>query len=240
MGNQPSSQDDKSNKEQLSPLNRPEERSGEIDVDKTDKVNEKHTSTDVLNSPHKTSKWREQDVAQVKQASDVDKKNDMQHGSKTVGEEKKEAAPRKRGEEISVEIVGKDDIDAASTYSLFMDRKDFRYYFQHPYLRLLFAYLIVFFNFLIYAEDPVAHSRKECLIPMIGNDFSFVTNRYPPNAWSFLKVVLWLTGLIIGLFVGKLCIHGYLFSKYKNFFLTGLLFPPRILSVYTWKIRCKY
>lgn len=123
---------------------------------------------------------------------------------------------RKKDDDVEIMIASKDDVDAASTYSLFME-KDFRYYFQHPYSRLLIAYFVVFCNFLIYAEDPVAHSRKECLIPMIGNDVAFICTRYPPNAWSLLKVVFWLTGTIVGMFVGKLLIHGLLFSKYKMY-----------------------
>ena len=114
-----------------------------------------------------------------------------------------------------VTVAGRDDVDAASTYSLFME-KDFRYYFQHPYCRLFFCYFVVFCNFLIYAEDPVAHSIKECLIPMIGNDFAFVGTRYPPNAWSLLKVFLWLVGIGIGMIIGKLLVHGFLFSKYSK------------------------
>ena len=112
-----------------------------------------------------------------------------------------------------VTVAGRDDVDAASTYSLFME-KDFRYYFQHPYCRLFFCYFVVFCNFLIYAEDPVAHSIKECLIPMIGNTFAFVGTRYPPNAWSLLKVFLWLVGIGIGMVIGKLFVHGFLFSKF--------------------------
>lgn len=126
---------------------------------------------------------------------------------------------RKKDDDVEIMIASKDDVDAASTYSLFME-KDFRYYFQHPYSRLLIAYFVVFCNFLIYAEDPVAHSRKECLIPMIGNDVAFICTRYPPNAWSLLKVVFWLTGTIVGMFVGKLLIHGLLFSKYKMYAFT--------------------
>ena len=115
-------------------------------------------------------------------------------------------------DDVIVTVAGKDDVDAASTYSLFME-KDFRYYFQHPYCRLFISYFVVFCNFLIYAEDPVAHSRKECLIPMVGNDFAFIGTRYPPNAWSLLKVVFWLVGIAIGLVIGKLLVHGLLFSK---------------------------
>ena len=71
-----------------------------------------------------------------------------------------------------------DDLDKTSVYSFFME-KDFRYYFQHPYLRLAVAYLVTFCNFLIYAEDPVAHSEAECFIPVVGNTFSFVVTKYP-------------------------------------------------------------
>lgn len=125
---------------------------------------------------------------------------------------------RDKPDDVEITVAGKDDVDAASTYSLFME-KDFRYYFQHPYSRLFIAYFVVFCNFLIYAEDPVAHSRKECLIPMIGNDVAFICTRYPPNAWSLLKVIFWLTGMVVGMFVGKLFVHSYLFSKYNSFFL---------------------
>lgn len=133
---------------------------------------------------------------------------------------------RQKEDDVVVMVASKDDVDAASTYSLFME-KDFRYYFQHPYSRLLISYFVVFCNFLIYAEDPVAHSRKECLIPMIGNDVAFICTRYPRNAWSLLKVIFWLIGMVVGMFVGKLLIHGFLFSKY-------LFSHPCKISGTTW------
>nr|KAG5685607.1 hypothetical protein BaRGS_022171 [Batillaria attramentaria] len=108
--------------------------------------------------------------------------------------------------------VGKDEPDAASVYSLYMET-DFRYYFQHPYFRLFTAYFVTLCNFLIYAEDPVAHSRKESNVPVIGNCFAFVGTKYPPNAWSLLKVVLWLSGTVVGLIIGKLFFHTFLFNK---------------------------
>lgn len=104
------------------------------------------------------------------------------------------------------------DPETASLYSLHM-RRDFRYYFQHPYFRLAIAYLVTFLNFLIYAEDPVSHSEAECFIPVVGNCFSFVATKYPPNGWAVIKVLMWLTAMITGLFVGKLIIHDILFSK---------------------------
>lgn len=58
-----------------------------------------------------------------------------------------------------------------------VQKKNGRYYFQHPYARLFVSYFVIFCNFLIYAEDPVSHSRANCTIPVIGNDFAFVTYR---------------------------------------------------------------
>ena len=117
---------------------------------------------------------------------------------------------------------GQDEPDRASVYSFFMER-DFRYYFQHPYLRLIIAYLVTFCNFLIYAEDPVAHSQKECFIPIVGNCFAFVVTYYPPNAWSLLKVILWIAAIAVGMVVGKLVVHSILFSKfiYLSFLLAN-------------------
>ena len=105
-----------------------------------------------------------------------------------------------------------------SVYSFFME-KDFRYYFQHPYFRLIVAYLVTFCNFLIYAEDPVAHSEAECFIPVVGNTFSFVVTKYPKNAWALLKVIMWLLAILVGLIVGKVFIHKVVFSKFDLFFL---------------------
>ncbi|XP_070200013.1 transmembrane protein 117-like isoform X2 [Littorina saxatilis] len=113
---------------------------------------------------------------------------------------------------LKPETAGKDETDAASVYSIYMD-SDFRYYFQHPWARLFVAYFVTFCNFLIYAEDPVAHSRVECNIPVIGNCFAFIFTRYPSNAWSFLKVLLWLTGIIVGMLVGKIFFHTFLLNK---------------------------
>ena len=92
--------------------------------------------------------------------------------------------------------------------------KDFRYYFQHPWLRLIIAYLVTFCNFLIYAEDPVAHSGAECFIPVVGNCFSFVATKYPKNGWAVLKVMTWLVAILVGTVIGKLVIHKIVFSKY--------------------------
>lgn len=88
----------------------------------------------------------------------------------------------------------------------------FRYYFQHPWSRLVVAYLVTFFNFLIFAEDPVSHSQTEAHMIVVGNCFSFIVNKYPGGGWNVLKVIMWLLAIITGLFVGKFFFHRRLFG----------------------------
>ncbi|KAF0040629.1 hypothetical protein F2P81_006527 [Scophthalmus maximus] len=66
----------------------------------------------------------------------------------------------------------------------------FRYYFQHPWSRLIVAYLVTFFNFLIFAEDPISHSQTEAHMIVVGNCFSFLFNKYPGREWNALKTTL--------------------------------------------------
>ena len=54
------------------------------------------------------------------------------------------------------------------------EKRSFRYYFRHPYLRLLTASTVVILNFYIFAEDPISHSVTDCKIDVIGNIYSFV------------------------------------------------------------------
>lgn len=97
-----------------------------------------------------------------------------------------------------------------------IQKKNGRYYFQHPYARLFVAYFVIFCNFFIYAEDPVSHSRANCTIPLIGNDFAFVTYRYPPGGWSVLKVFMWLIAIVAGLLAGKFFFHKLLFNRWMR------------------------
>ncbi|KAG9490235.1 hypothetical protein GDO78_005885 [Eleutherodactylus coqui] len=90
--------------------------------------------------------------------------------------------------------------------------KDFRYFFQHPWSRIIIAYLVTFFNFLIFAEDPVSHSQTEANVIVVGNCFSFIMTKYPGGAWNFLKVILWLIAIVVGLVAGKFLFHQRLFG----------------------------
>lgn len=89
----------------------------------------------------------------------------------------------------------------------------FRYYFQHPWSRLIVAYLVTFFNFLIFAEDPVSHSQTEAHMIVVGNCFSFLFNKYPGLGWNILKVVCWTLAIITGLLAGKFIFHRQVFGK---------------------------
>lgn len=89
----------------------------------------------------------------------------------------------------------------------------FRHYYQHPYFRIFVSYFVTICNFWIYAEDPVAHSKSKCEIPVVGNTFSFVATKYPPNGFSALKVFLWLVAIIAGVVFGKLVIHHILLKR---------------------------
>ncbi len=145
----------------------------------------------------------------MRHSNGAETKNDSTATAATVGPHPRRQLPSQVSVRSELDEV---DYDRLSQLSLHMV-KDFRYYFQVPYLRLFIAYLVVFCNFLIYAEDPVAHSVAECSIPVIGNAFAFVATRYPPNAWSLLKVVLWLSALMTGIVLGKL-IHVFVLSEF--------------------------
>ncbi|KAG8306024.1 hypothetical protein J6590_056699 [Homalodisca vitripennis] len=95
-----------------------------------------------------------------------------------------------------------------------LDKKDVRYYFQHPYLRLFATYFTILCNFLLFAEDPISHSHAESRIPMVGNVFSFVLTKYPPEwRWALIKVLMWLLAIVCGLVFGKLIVHNILCGK---------------------------
>ncbi|CAL8359258.1 unnamed protein product [Lota lota] len=90
----------------------------------------------------------------------------------------------------------------------------FRYYFQHPWSRMVVAYLVTFCNFLIFAEDPVSHSQTQAHMTVVGNCFSFLFNKYPGGGWNAMKVVCWILAIITGLLAGKFIFHRRLFSGY--------------------------
>lgn len=101
-----------------------------------------------------------------------------------------------------------------SNYDEYYERKDLRYFFQHPYARLFISYFVIFCNFLLFAEDPVSHSRTESDIAVVGNVFSFVLTKYPPQwTWSAVKVLMWTLAILCGMIFGKTVIHSCLCGR---------------------------
>ena len=92
----------------------------------------------------------------------------------------------------------------------------FRYYFQHPWSRMVVAYLVTFCNFLIFAEDPISHSQTQTHMAVVGNCFSFLFNKYPGGGWNAVKVVCWILAIITGLLAGKFIFHRRLFSELRG------------------------
>ncbi|KAA0190175.1 hypothetical protein HAZT_HAZT009056, partial [Hyalella azteca] len=113
---------------------------------------------------------------------------------------------------------GRSRVDRSAHYyqNQYYMEKDLRYYFQHPWFRLFVAYLVIFCNFLLFAEDPLSHSHTESNINMVGNVFSFVATKYPKEwYWKLVKVsarlilvVMWVLAVMSGMLVGKVLIHG--------------------------------
>lgn len=89
-----------------------------------------------------------------------------------------------------------------------------RYYLQHPYSRLFVAYFVVFCNFLIFAEDPLSHSLRECSIPILGNVISFLFTKYPSQfEWQLFKGGLGFIAVVFGLICGKYFFHHFLLRR---------------------------
>eukprot|EP01006_Ploeotia_vitrea_P046867 TRINITY_DN67068_c3_g1_i2.p1 TRINITY_DN67068_c3_g1~~TRINITY_DN67068_c3_g1_i2.p1 ORF type:complete len:414 (+),score=209.31 TRINITY_DN67068_c3_g1_i2:93-1334(+) len=84
-----------------------------------------------------------------------------------------------------------------------------RYYMRHPNFRAFIATYIAVCNFLIYAEDPIAHSQAEAEIPLIGSAISLIITDYPDDhaglwAFKFFFAILWI---VIGMYIGRQWIH---------------------------------
>ena len=55
----------------------------------------------------------------------------------------------------------------------------------------------------------------EADIAVVGNVFSFVITKYPPDwRWRLLKVTMWLLAVGCGMVVGKTIIHGMILSRF--------------------------
>lgn len=99
----------------------------------------------------------------------------------------------------------------STTTSVYEMLKDCRYYLQHPYLRIGTCLGVMFLNFLIYFLDPMAYSKTDAGLFVIGNDVNFLFYRYPPH-FSMTKVAMLICGIISGVMTGYFC-HTFLFNR---------------------------
>ncbi|KPM11147.1 THEM117 domain containing protein, partial [Sarcoptes scabiei] len=85
----------------------------------------------------------------------------------------------------------------------------------HPYSRLFICYSVIFCNFLIFAEDPLSHSLKECSIPILGNIISMLFTKYPHRSWLLfsVKISMNIIAIIIGLIFGKYFLHNIVLRR---------------------------
>lgn len=79
--------------------------------------------------------------------------------------------------------------------------------FRHPWMRMLLSLLIVFLDFIIFAEDPIQDSEIECNLPVVGNVVNMVIARWPSDGLVVLKIFMLLIGIIVGCFLGRQVIH---------------------------------
>jgi hypothetical protein len=87
----------------------------------------------------------------------------------------------------------------------------FLYIWRHPYGRAFIAIIIAFLNFLIYAEDPIAHSRSRASLPLIGNAITFVLRLWPDPSTSpglfICKLIIAPGFLLFGMYMGRQVFH---------------------------------
>jgi TMEM117 protein family len=90
----------------------------------------------------------------------------------------------------------------------------YQHYFRHPYARCFVAVSIIFCNFLLYAEDPIAESLQESNISVIGYDIDLLFNHYPSTAGLRAgKVIAWMFFIALGMVLGKRFVHRLLLNR---------------------------
>ena len=52
--------------------------------------------------------------------------------------------------------------------------KNFKYLLRHPCSRLIVAYFSVFLCWLMFAEDPVAHSSADSRVDVVGHAYALI------------------------------------------------------------------
>eukprot|EP00992_Anisonema_acinus_P011774 TRINITY_DN7668_c0_g2_i1.p1 TRINITY_DN7668_c0_g2~~TRINITY_DN7668_c0_g2_i1.p1 ORF type:complete len:465 (+),score=51.27 TRINITY_DN7668_c0_g2_i1:41-1435(+) len=107
--------------------------------------------------------------------------------------------------------------------------------FYHPYARIFTCACVFALDWVLYAVDPTAHSKKETFIPVVGEAASFVFRKYPPHGWSLVKIEMWLFCIVFGCMLGRVIHHGILrdFLKLEMF---GAYQPPKLRTKGSWTV----
>lgn len=79
-------------------------------------------------------------------------------------------------------------------------------FFRAAYMRLLLPLVIVFLDFVIYAEDPIQDSRTEATLPVVGNVLNFLGFVFSERPG--FGVLIALGGIVTGKFFHRLVLQG--------------------------------
>eukprot|EP01059_Diplonema_ambulator_P030487 TRINITY_DN5233_c0_g3_i6.p2 TRINITY_DN5233_c0_g3~~TRINITY_DN5233_c0_g3_i6.p2 ORF type:complete len:652 (+),score=183.40 TRINITY_DN5233_c0_g3_i6:924-2879(+) len=101
------------------------------------------------------------------------------------------------------------------------DGKFWEYLMYHPYARLLVSVGISSLNFLIYSEDPVAHSYSEAELPVLGHAYNMLFTHYPDDGRTALKIGLTLLFIFLGIITGRLVVHHMILRDYLTLEMFG-------------------
>jgi len=111
-----------------------------------------------------------------------------------------------------------------------------QYRLRHPYTRLFVTFSVIAINFMLYAEDPQAHSQVKVSIPILGNDINLLLAHWPNSAGLCgLKIFMGIVGLLSGCLIGLFLVHNLCLRKWMRCQAFGYpkrLKPDADLSLY--------
>ena len=94
------------------------------------------------------------------------------------------------------------------------------WYFRHPWARVFVVVIIIFCNFLIVAEDPIAEGQELANIPIVGNCLSLIFVNWE-GFWAILKVAFIVIGAAVGCWVGKVVVHNWILRDWLKLEMFG-------------------
>lgn len=101
-------------------------------------------------------------------------------------------------------------------------QKRFFWYWRHPCSRILCAMLIMILNFFIYAVDPVAESKREVELPIIGSMWSILAWDWNMKIGYFiLRIFVCLVTFVGGPLIGWWFIHRIVLKRWLKLSMFG-------------------